>query len=89
LRLLCALINDDKDRDTGQTVAGFISEGLAVERVTWDDYTTRVCKEPTFLRCPHGQLALFDAQGTQADGSLVYQPLLGPGERGFVKAEEN
>ena len=30
-----------------------IADGLVIERVTWEDYKTRISKEPTFMDCPH------------------------------------
>lgn len=49
---------EDESKAEKKFAARFIAEqienGLAVEKVTWDDYRERVSKEPTFMKCPHG-----------------------------------
>lgn len=52
------LVNDDRDKFTADSVAGFISDGRTVDRVAWDVYVNEVAREPTFFKCNHGQLRL-------------------------------
>lgn len=52
------LVTDMRNKSTGEHVAEFISDGLAVNRVDWPTYVNEICKEATFMNCPHGQLAL-------------------------------
>lgn len=40
-------------KETAKAVAQFIREGLYVTHVDWDVYTLTICKEPTFMACPH------------------------------------
>ena len=48
-----ALTSDYGDKGTGRSVAEFITEGLGVNRVSWDTYRNEVSQEPTFMACPH------------------------------------
>ena len=52
------LVTDMRNKSTGEHVAEFIADGLAVNRVDWLTYQNKICKEQTFMNCPHGQLAL-------------------------------
>jgi len=52
------LITDRRDKDTGDSVSEFIADGLTVDRVDWRTYTEKISKEPTFMNCPHGQIAM-------------------------------
>lgn len=56
---------DYRDRATGQAVAEWIANGLIVNHVTWEEYRDQICKEPTFMECPHGQLSLLTPTGEQ------------------------
>lgn len=49
---------DLRNRNTGKSVGGFISDGLYIERVDWETYREKIQKEKTFLSCPHGQSTL-------------------------------
>lgn len=51
------VVVDLRDKNTGASVGEFIGDGLTVERVDWKTYQ-EICKEKTFLSCPHGQLSL-------------------------------
>jgi hypothetical protein len=53
-----ALATDMRDKHTGDNVAEFISDGLTVDRVDWETYKEKISLEETFMKCPHGQLAL-------------------------------
>jgi hypothetical protein len=50
-----AVTVDLQDKYTGKSVGEFISGGLMVERITFDDYRNFVCKESSFMECPHGK----------------------------------
>ena len=58
-----ALANADNDKRTAEHVAEFITDGLAVNRVSWETYKNEVSQEETFMACPHQvkteQLELF------------------------------
>lgn len=55
------IASDMRDRETGEGVAEWIGDGYTVDRVDWNTYRESVCKEETFMSCPHGQLALAPA----------------------------
>ena len=65
LRLHDGQTTDYRDRTTGQAVADWIANGLIVNHVTWEEYRDQICKEPTFMECPHGQLSLLAPTGEQ------------------------
>lgn len=44
--------NDDHDKDTAKAVAEVVAEGGYVDHVTWEEYTTIVKEEETFMMCP-------------------------------------
>ena len=48
-----AITSDHGDKETGQSVAEFIAEGLTIERVAFEDYRELISQEATFLACPH------------------------------------
>jgi len=48
------------DSGTANNVADFIRDGLYVERVTREQFRTEVMREPTFMKCPHGQLRMLE-----------------------------
>jgi hypothetical protein len=52
------LVADLRDKSTGEHVSEFIGDGLIVERCDWMTYTNEVCKEETFMKCPHIQLTM-------------------------------
>lgn len=56
-RCVVAVVTDNHDKFTGESVAAFIADGLIVERLSWDDYK-KMADEDTFFNCTHGQLAL-------------------------------
>ena len=51
------VITDLGDAWTANAVAGFIKDGLTVNRVSWSTYR-QIAEGETFMNCPHGQLAL-------------------------------
>lgn len=51
------LVTDLRNKSTGQSVGEFIGDGLTVDRVDWKTYQ-EICKEETFMTCPHGQMTL-------------------------------
>lgn len=51
------IVTDLGDARTANAVAGFIKDGLAVNRVPWSTYR-QIADEETFMACPHGQMAL-------------------------------
>lgn len=51
------IITDLGDERTANGVAGFIKDGLTVNRVPWSMYR-QIAEEETFMACPHGQLTL-------------------------------
>ena len=57
----CAVgvVTDLGDKFTADSVAGFIEDGLIVNRASWSAYR-QIAKEETFKACPHrhGQLTL-------------------------------
>lgn len=53
------IVTDTCDKSTADYVAGFIRDGLTVERVTFEHYREHVKNSPGFMACPHGQLSLF------------------------------
>jgi len=50
---VAGVVNDNGDSATGRDVADFITHGLKIERLTFEDYRRRIITEPTFMRCPH------------------------------------
>ena len=52
------VVNDGLGKFTAKAVAEWITDGLAVQRETFEDYRARICKEPGFMDCPHGQQQL-------------------------------
>lgn len=63
------ICSDLGDKFTGKMVGDAIKNGQTIERVTFEDYQDRICKEPTFFKCPHRQrkqpsfLDQFDGRG--------------------------
>ena len=47
------LATDLRDKSTGEAVAEFIADGLTVDRFELHVYTEEICKEETFMNCPH------------------------------------
>ena len=48
-----ALVTDFADKLTARSVAEFIESGLTIDRYSFDQYISDVCKEPTFMNCIH------------------------------------
>jgi hypothetical protein len=44
---------DLKDKTTAAQVAEFIESGLSIDRIDFAKYRNEVCKEETFMQCPH------------------------------------
>lgn len=57
------LVTDLRDKSTGEGVAEFIGDGYTVSREDWQTYKDRICKEETFMACPHGQMSLVQSRG--------------------------
>ena len=51
------IVTDLGDSFTANAVAGFIREGLTINRVGWPAYQ-QIAAEETFMACQHGQLKL-------------------------------
>lgn len=63
-----ALVNDDGNKFTGESVSGFIEEGLTVSHIKWQHYVDVVSREPGFMQCIHKgpkyeQVGMFDQSG--------------------------
>lgn len=52
------VVTDMADEMTAEGVAGFIKDGMVIERVNWKIYKENISKEETFMECPHGQLRM-------------------------------
>lgn len=52
---VAGIVTDEGNRDTSETVAEFITDGLVISRVDWKTYREKVSQEETFMNCPHGQ----------------------------------
>jgi len=50
-----ALVDDGADDSTAELVADIIKSGRTITRVTWKVYVSEVSKEPTFMKCSHGE----------------------------------
>lgn len=50
---VCGICTDYRDKDTGKYVAEWIKDGLIVTHATWTEYKDVICKEATFMDCPH------------------------------------
>lgn len=48
-----AVVSDYGDKSTGEAVAEFIASGRTIERVSFEDYRTRIISEPGFMDCIH------------------------------------